>query len=121
MISWFAASSWVYTMALPSAWHHGPETRGGGNGRANQRPECYLDFMVLHGRVQAGRIVVQDSVDLPEGAEVRLALLDQDEELDAEDRARLEAALARGRQQIAEGKGIPAEQVVGELWAAHRR
>jgi hypothetical protein len=79
---------------------------------------------LLHGRVQGGRIVIEEAVDLPEGAEVRLALVeaaDDDEELDAEDRARLEAAIAKGRQQIAEGKGIPAEVVVGELWAAHRR
>ena len=79
---------------------------------------------VLHGRVQGGRIVIEEPVDLPEGAEVRLALVDpanDDEQLDAEDRARLEAALARGRQEIAEGKGIPADQVVAALWAAHRR
>jgi hypothetical protein len=79
---------------------------------------------LLHGRVEGGRIVVQDVVDLPEGTEVRLELVEQDddsEELDAEDRARLEAAIRTGRKEIADGKGIPAEQVVSELWAAHRR
>ena len=84
-----------------------------------------LDCMsLLHGRVQGGRIVVQDVVDLPEGTEVRLELVEQDDDggqLDAEDRARLEAAIRMGRQEIADGKGIPAEQVVSELWAAHRR
>jgi hypothetical protein len=78
---------------------------------------------VLHGRVQGGRIVIQDPVDLPEGTEVRLEVVkpDDDDQLDAEDRARLEAAIAKGRREIADGKGIPAEQVVSELWAAHRR
>jgi hypothetical protein len=78
---------------------------------------------LLYGRVQGGRIVIQDLVDLPEGTEVRLELVEQDDDdqLDAEDRARLEAAIAKGRQEIADGKGIPAEQVVAELWAAHRR
>jgi hypothetical protein len=79
---------------------------------------------LLHGRVQGGRIVIEEAVDLPEGAEVRLALVEQgedEEHLDAEDRARLEAAMAKGRQEIADGRGIPAEQVVAELWAAHRR
>ncbi|HJX62672.1 MAG TPA: hypothetical protein VJ860_01825 [Polyangia bacterium] len=79
---------------------------------------------LLHGRVQGGHIVVEETVSLPDGAEVRLELVepaDDDKLPDAEDRARLEAAIAAGRQQIAEGKGIPAEQVVGELWAAHRR
>ena len=86
---------------------------------------CYSAFMsLLHGRVQDGRIVIEEAVNLPDGAEVRLELVepaDDEEQLDVEDRARLEAAIAAGRQQIAEGKGIPAEQVVGELWAAHRR
>jgi hypothetical protein len=79
---------------------------------------------LLHGRVQGGRIVIQDVVDLPEGTEVRLELVEQDDnadQLDAEDRLRLEAAICKGRQEIAEGKGIPAEQVVRELWAAHRK
>jgi len=79
---------------------------------------------LLRGRVQGGRIVIQDPVDLPEGTEVRLDLVEQDDDgdqLDPEDRARLEAAIIKGRQEIVDGKGIPAEQVVSELWAAHRR
>ena len=76
---------------------------------------------LLHGRVQGGRIVIRDPVDLPEGTEVCLELVEQedDDQLDAEDRARLEAAIAKGRQEIADGKGIPAEQVISDLWAAH--
>lgn len=69
-------------------------------------------------------MVIEESVDLPEGAEVRLALVepaDDEEPLDADERARLEAAIAKGHQEIAEGKGIAAEQVVAELWAAHCR
>jgi predicted transcriptional regulator len=78
---------------------------------------------LLRGRVQGGHIVIEEAVDLPEGAEVRLAVVeaaDGEDQLDAEDRARLDAAIAKGRQEIAEGRGIPAEQVVAELWAAHR-
>jgi len=37
------------------------------------------------------------------------------------DRARLEAAIPKGRQEIADGKWIPAEQIVAELWAAQCR
>jgi hypothetical protein len=88
---------------------------------AKQTAEWYATGMVLRGRVHAGRIIVQDSVDLPEGAEVRLELVEPLENLDEEDRARLEAAMEKSRQQISEGKGIPAEQVVSELWAAHRK
>jgi len=93
--------------------------------RARAPQGWYSGFMSpLHGRGQGGRIVVQDFVDLPEGAEVRLELVEQaddDDQIDPEDRARLEAAIGIGRQEIADGKGIPAEQVVSELWAAHRR
>ena len=79
---------------------------------------------LLHGRVQGGRIIVQDVIDLPESTEVRLELVEQaddGDQLDTEDRARLEAALGKGRQEIADGKGIPAEQVINELWAARHR
>jgi len=79
---------------------------------------------LLRGRVQGGRIVVQDVVDIPEGTEVQLMLVEdtaEEDQLDAEDRAHLEAAIAKGRQELADGRGIPAQQVVAELWAAHRR
>ena len=79
---------------------------------------------LLHGRVQGGHKVVHGVVDLPECTEVCLEHVEQDhdsDQLDAEDRARLEAAICTGRQEIADGKGIPAEQVVAELWVAHRR
>jgi hypothetical protein len=51
---------------------------------------------LLHGRVHGGRIIVQELVDLPEGTEVRLQLVEQDDDrdgLDDKDRARLEAAM----------------------------
>jgi len=60
--------------------------------------------------------VVQDSFDLPEGSEVELRLVGAKEELDDEDRDRLDAAIDEGRLQIARGEGIPAEQVSASLW-----
>ncbi len=57
----------------------------------------YLGIMSpLHGRVQNGRIIVQEHVDLPEGTEVRLEIVEHEEDrdgLDDQDRARLEAAM----------------------------
>jgi hypothetical protein len=51
---------------------------------------------LLHGRVQGGRIIIQELVDLPEGTAVRLEIVEQEDErdeLDDEDRARLGAAI----------------------------
>jgi hypothetical protein len=42
----------------------------------------FKGMSLLHGRVQGGRIVVQDVVDLPEGTEVRLELVEQDDDGD---------------------------------------
>ena len=76
---------------------------------------------VLHGRVQGGRIVVDDSMDLPEGSEVQLRLVAAEDDLDDEDRARLHAAIETGREQIRRGEAIPAEEVSRSLWKAHGR
>ena len=46
-------------------------------------------------RVEGGRIIVQEHVDLPEGAEVQLQIVEDDEEMSPEERARLHASLAR--------------------------
>ena len=63
--------------------------------------------------------MVQDSVDLPEGAEVELQVVDEDDGLTPEERERLHAVIASSRESIGRGEGIPAQQVVQELWEAH--
>jgi hypothetical protein len=71
----------------------------------------------LRATVRAGRLVLDEPVDLPEGTIVELMPVDQGDDLDDEDRARLHAALERSQQDFLAGRGIPAEQVIAELRA----
>lgn len=71
--------------------------------------------LTLRGHIENGRIVVDESVDLPEGTEVKLTLVDDADDLDPEDRARLHAALDQAQAEIDRGEGIPAREVIAEL------
>jgi hypothetical protein len=65
--------------------------------------------------VENGRLVVDEPVNLPEGTRVQLAVVDDADQLDDEDRRRLHVAIERGQQEIAQGKGVPAAQILAEL------
>jgi hypothetical protein len=71
--------------------------------------------LTLRAHVENGRLVVDESVNLPEGTEVRLAVVDDADQLDDGDRRRLHAAIERGQQEIEQGQGIPAAQFLAEL------
>jgi hypothetical protein len=71
----------------------------------------------LTARVRGGRLLLDEPTDLPEGAEVRVALVDLiDGDLDDSERAALRAAIEAGEAELEAG------QVVGEreLWARLR-
>ena len=76
---------------------------------------------ILRGKVQGGRIIVDENLDLPEGSEVQLQVVESDEDLDEEDRARLNAAIERAQAEIDRGEGVRAEDVVASLWRVHGR
>ena len=69
----------------------------------------------LKARVRGGRLILDEPIDLPEGSEVDLVPLDEGDNLDDEDRARLHAALERSADQFRAGKGIPAATVIQHL------
>ena len=71
--------------------------------------------LTLKGRVKAGRLVIDDPVDLPDGSEVELAVVDAGDDLDGAERERLHAALLEAQAEIDRGEGIPAEQVIERL------
>ena len=75
--------------------------------------------LTLTGRVRGGRLIVDEPIDLPDGSEVALAVIDDGDDLDDEDRARLHAAIDRGRAQLDRGEGIPASEVIAALRAKH--
>jgi hypothetical protein len=69
----------------------------------------------LTAHVKGGRLLLDEPTNLPEGAEVRVALVD-DDELDDGDRAELHAAI------VASEAELDAGQVIGEdeFWARLR-
>jgi hypothetical protein len=80
--------------------------------------------MLVRGHVRNGRLVVDEPTDLPDGAEVLLAEVDdgegEDDTLTAEEAQGIEEAIAS----MDRGEGIPAAQVFAELRArrsTHRR
>jgi hypothetical protein len=75
----------------------------------------------LRATVKDGHLVLHEPVDLPEGTVVDLMPVDEGDDLDEEDRARLHAALDRSQRDFLAGRGIPAEKVLAELRARSGR
>jgi hypothetical protein len=71
---------------------------------------------ILHARVKGGHIVVDESTDLPDGTELTLLLVDDDEsEMTAAEQADLEAAIDRGREEIAAGRGVSSDDLLARV------
>jgi hypothetical protein len=71
--------------------------------------------VVLHARVKAGRYVIDEPADLPEGSIVELVPID--DTMDAEERAALEAAIAEGIEDADRGNTIDAREFLERLRA----
>jgi hypothetical protein len=71
--------------------------------------------MTLKARVKAGRLVMDEPTDLPEGTEVELLPLDPGDWLDEASRAALHRALLDSEQDIKAGRVIDADVVLREL------
>jgi hypothetical protein len=69
----------------------------------------------LKAQVRAGRLVLDEPTNLPEGAEVRVALVD-DDELDDKDRAELHAAILEAEAELDAGGGLSE----ADLWVRLR-
>ncbi len=74
-----------------------------------------LTAMTIRARVRAGRLVLDEPTDLPEGAEVELLPLDPGDWLDDTDRAALHAALRDSDADVAAGRLIDADVILKEL------
>jgi hypothetical protein len=76
------------------------------------------DFAVtaLKAHIVNGRIVVDEPVDLPDGAEIHVYLYDASAEaISADERAALERALERGLAQADAGELVEADDVLAQL------
>jgi hypothetical protein len=69
----------------------------------------------LHARVEGGHIVVDEVTDLPEGTQLTLVMVDADDEMSPEERADLEAEVARGRAAIEAGRGISGDELLARV------
>lgn len=74
-----------------------------------------LFSMTLKARVKAGRIIVNEPTDLPDGTEIELLPLDPGDWLDEADRAALHDALRRSDADVAAGRLVDAEEILREL------
>jgi hypothetical protein len=71
--------------------------------------------MTIKARVSAGRLVVDEPTDLPEGTEVDLLPLDPGDWLDEADRAALHKALRESNADIAAGRLVDADEILRDL------
>ena len=75
-------------------------------------------MLPFKARVRNGRLVLDEPTDLPEGDVVELVPLDSDD-LDDDERARLDEAIHESIDQIKSGKTIDAAEALATL-RAHR-
>ena len=73
--------------------------------------------MTIKARVHAGRLVLDEPTNLPEGTEVELLPLDPGDWLDDADRAALHAALAQSQADVSDGRLLDAADVLRGLRA----
>jgi hypothetical protein len=71
--------------------------------------------MTIKATVKAGRLVVDEPTNLPNGTVVELLPLDPGDWLDDADRAALHKALGHSDADVTAGRLIDAEQVLREL------
>ena len=71
--------------------------------------------MTIKARVRAGRLLVDEPTDLPDGTEVELLPLDPGDWLDEADRAALHEALRESDADVAAGNLVDAGEVLKEL------
>ena len=72
-------------------------------------------MLKLKAHVHEGRLKLDEPYDAPEGTEVDLAVVDDGDELDEKDRARLHAAIARGHDEAQHGAVVAADEVLSKL------
>jgi hypothetical protein len=71
--------------------------------------------MTIKARVHAGRLVLDEPTDLPEGTEVELLPLDPGDWLEEGDRAALHEALRQSDADVAAGRLVDADEILKEL------
>lgn len=76
-----------------------------------------METMRLKAVVKQGRIVIDEPTELPEGTELVLAVVDEGDDMDEAERARLHASLRRSIAQAKAGQLIDGDEVIDRLLA----
>lgn len=76
-------------------------------------------MQALKAHVKGGRLVLDEPTDLPEGAEVEVAVLGDD--LSPEERAELHASLDRALEDSSAGRGMDAWEFLSQYQARRER
>jgi hypothetical protein len=76
-----------------------------------------VEMTILRGHVEGGRVVIDEERELPEGAQVEVAVLGDDDEMTPEERAELLTSIDRGLEEADRGELIPAEEFLRRLRA----
>lgn len=71
----------------------------------------------LKAQVRGGRFVVEEPANLPEGTEVELTLVEAEDEISPEERARLERELDAAQEEYERGEGMDAFEFLAQLRA----
>ena len=67
-----------------------------------------------------GQVVIDEPLNLPEGSEVDLIVVDPGDDLGDGERERLHATLVVAREEIERGEGVAAEDLIEALRRQHR-
>lgn len=89
--------------------------RSGPNREPSRLGSATLSSMTIKARVTAGRLVVDEPTDLPEGTELELLPLDPGDWLDDADRAALQEALRQSEEDVAADRLVDASEILKEL------
>ncbi len=74
-------------------------------------------MQALKAVVRNGRIVIDEPTELPDGTELVLAVVDEGDDMDDAERARLHESLRRSIGQAKAGQLIDGDEVIGKLLA----
>lgn len=72
-------------------------------------------MLKLKAQVHQGRLKLDEAYDAPEGTEIDLAVIDDGDDMDENERLRLHAVIARGHDEAQRGEVVPADKVLAKL------
>lgn len=85
----------------------------------NEHANLPDEMSEYRAHVKNGKVVLDDAVQLPEGAEVRVTIVDAESDMSAEARARLHAALEAGLSDVEAGRTVSSEALRQRLRDRH--